>query len=307
MRRRPSGRRSRRSWRRAAIVAGASSCRRPRRSRASSRPLPIWRQRSARWRAIRCRRRSRCACSRRPGRRRAVDDLAQRLRTTAGRRRRSVRPAVAGASARRRSRWCACVGLALARVLIVAAALTVATVVRLALHARRDEIEIMQLVGAPAGLRPRAVRRGGRAAGRHRRRGRAPAALAVTYLLLRGRYLTPLAAAMNLSSVEVSVARPVPAAARRRHAGRLSRRLSWRAAEPDRYKILTRVFAQVYTGFNWSLILISEDLHATLRDRLEADQRAAPDHRVLPRGIRQAPSLSSAAATIFFGKRHYGC
>ena len=31
----------------------------------------------------------------------------------------------------------------------MAAALTVATVVRLALHARRDEIEIMQLVGAP--------------------------------------------------------------------------------------------------------------------------------------------------------------
>ena len=34
-------------------------------------------------------------------------------------------------------------------VLALAAALTVANVVRLALHARRDEIEIMQLVGAP--------------------------------------------------------------------------------------------------------------------------------------------------------------
>ena len=31
----------------------------------------------------------------------------------------------------------------------VAAAVTVATVVRLGLHARRDEIEIMELVGAP--------------------------------------------------------------------------------------------------------------------------------------------------------------
>lgn len=41
------------------------------------------------------------------------------------------------------------VGFALASVMIVAAALTVATVVRLALHARRDEIEIMQLVGSP--------------------------------------------------------------------------------------------------------------------------------------------------------------
>src|SRR5581483_5159504 len=41
------------------------------------------------------------------------------------------------------------VGLTLACVLIVAAALTVASVVRLALLARRDEIQIMQLVGAP--------------------------------------------------------------------------------------------------------------------------------------------------------------
>jgi cell division transport system permease protein len=40
-------------------------------------------------------------------------------------------------------------GFALAIVMVVAAALTVATVVRLALHARRDEIEIMQLVGSP--------------------------------------------------------------------------------------------------------------------------------------------------------------
>jgi cell division transport system permease protein len=37
-------------------------------------------------------------------------------------------------------------------VLVVAAVLTVATVVRLALHARRDEVEIMQLMGAPLGL-----------------------------------------------------------------------------------------------------------------------------------------------------------
>jgi cell division transport system permease protein len=41
------------------------------------------------------------------------------------------------------------VGSALGFVMIIAAALTVATVVRLGLHQRRDEIEIMQLVGSP--------------------------------------------------------------------------------------------------------------------------------------------------------------
>ena len=41
------------------------------------------------------------------------------------------------------------IGFVLAVVMVVAAALTVATVVRLALHQRRDEIEVMQLVGSP--------------------------------------------------------------------------------------------------------------------------------------------------------------
>src|SRR5262249_34095421 len=41
------------------------------------------------------------------------------------------------------------VGGALVVVMLAAAALTVATVVRLALHARRDELEIMLLVGSP--------------------------------------------------------------------------------------------------------------------------------------------------------------
>ena len=41
------------------------------------------------------------------------------------------------------------VGAVVVSILILAAALTVANVVRLACHARRDEIEIMQLVGAP--------------------------------------------------------------------------------------------------------------------------------------------------------------
>jgi cell division transport system permease protein len=41
------------------------------------------------------------------------------------------------------------IGLALAIAMAIAAGLTVASVVRLGLHARRDEIEIMQLVGSP--------------------------------------------------------------------------------------------------------------------------------------------------------------
>jgi cell division transport system permease protein len=51
--------------------------------------------------------------------------------------------ATAGLSSVRR------VGFTLAAIMMVAAGLTVATVVRLALHARRDEIEVMQLVGSP--------------------------------------------------------------------------------------------------------------------------------------------------------------
>ncbi len=46
-------------------------------------------------------------------------------------------------------RWA---GGLLSGLLVVAAMLTVATVVRLTLHARRDEIDIMQLMGAPLGL-----------------------------------------------------------------------------------------------------------------------------------------------------------
>jgi cell division transport system permease protein len=92
------------------------------------------------------------------------------------------------------------VGLVLGAILFLAAALTVATVVRLALHARRDEIEIMQLVGAPtAYIRGpfvmEGVLQGGIGA------TVALVLLLITFLALRGRYLTPLAAAINLSSV----------------------------------------------------------------------------------------------------------
>jgi cell division transport system permease protein len=129
----------------------------------------------------------------------AVDELAQRLRKVAG-----------VADVRYDRQWLErltstvgmvrIVGLALAGILSLAAALTVATVVRLALHARRDEIEIMQLVGAPqAYIRGpfvvEGVLQGGIGA------MVALVLLSVTYLVLRGPYLVPLAEAVNFSSV----------------------------------------------------------------------------------------------------------
>jgi cell division transport system permease protein len=92
------------------------------------------------------------------------------------------------------------VGLAIGAVLTLAAALTVASVVRLALHARRDEIEIMQLVGAPTAyvrgpFVMEGVIQGGAGA------LVALALLAAAFFALRGVYLVPLAAAMNMSSI----------------------------------------------------------------------------------------------------------
>jgi cell division transport system permease protein len=91
-------------------------------------------------------------------------------------------------------------GLILGGVLTLAAALTVANVVRLALYARRDEIEIMQLVGAPrAYIRGPFVMEGllqggiGAAA--------ALALLAGAFLTVRGDYLIPLAGLLNVGSV----------------------------------------------------------------------------------------------------------
>ena len=92
------------------------------------------------------------------------------------------------------------VGLVLGALLTMAAALTVANVVRLALHARRDELDIMELVGAPdvyvrGPFVMEGVLQGGVGA------LVALAALAAAFFALRGRYLTPLAATLNLSSV----------------------------------------------------------------------------------------------------------
>ncbi len=92
------------------------------------------------------------------------------------------------------------IGLALGSVLALAAALTVASVVRLALHARRDELEIMRLVGAPSEyvrgpFLMEGVIQGGAGA------AMALAALGVGYLMLRSRYLAPLASAADLSAL----------------------------------------------------------------------------------------------------------
>jgi cell division transport system permease protein len=92
------------------------------------------------------------------------------------------------------------IGLVLGAILAVAAALTVANVVRLALVARRDELEIMQLVGAPdvfvrGPFVMEGVIQGGIGA------LLALLALAIAFLATRGPYLQPAAAALNLSAV----------------------------------------------------------------------------------------------------------
>ena len=129
----------------------------------------------------------------------AVEDLGTKLRQTAG-----------VADVRYDRQWLSRllsalaiirgVGLLIGAVLTMAAALTVTSVVRLALHARRDEIEIMQLVGAPqVYIRGPFVMEGVLQGGL----GSLVAlvALATAFVALRGSYLVPLAAAVNLSSI----------------------------------------------------------------------------------------------------------
>jgi len=92
------------------------------------------------------------------------------------------------------------VGLVLGAFLTIAAALTVANVVRLALFARRDELDIMQLVGAPqAYIRGPFVMEGVLQGGIGAML--ALAVLLVAFFALRARYLVPLASAINLSSI----------------------------------------------------------------------------------------------------------
>ena len=92
------------------------------------------------------------------------------------------------------------VGLVLGTVLTIAAALTVANVVRLALYARHDELDIMQLVGAPqAYIRGPFVMEGVLQGGLGALT--ALGALAAVFVGVRTRYLAPMASAINLSSV----------------------------------------------------------------------------------------------------------
>lgn len=92
------------------------------------------------------------------------------------------------------------VGLVIVILLALASALTVASVVRLAAHARREEIEIMQLVGAPltyvrGPLVLEGVLQGGAGA------CVAIVGLTVLFALGRARYGAPLAEAAGLGTI----------------------------------------------------------------------------------------------------------
>jgi len=134
-----------------------------------------------------------------PGMSASVDTLAARLRQMAG-----------VADVRYDRQWLTRVlsainivrgvGLVLGSVLATAAALTVANVVRLALYARGDELDIMNLVGAPqAYVRGPFVMEGVLQGGI----GALVALLALgtTFLTIRGSYLLPLASALNISAI----------------------------------------------------------------------------------------------------------
>ena len=98
------------------------------------------------------------------------------------------------------------IGAVLGAVLTIAAALTVANVVRLSLFARRAEVDVMQLVGAP-GFYVRGpfvmegVLQGGIGA------LLALGLLGLGFSMVRSHYLVPLAQAIDLSSVRFL---PVP-------------------------------------------------------------------------------------------------
>jgi cell division transport system permease protein len=92
------------------------------------------------------------------------------------------------------------IGFTLCAVLVVGAALTVTSVVRLSLEARQGEIEIMQLVGAPqlyvrGPFVMEGLLQGGVGA------LIALGVLAVTFLAVRAAYLVPLTTSLNVSPI----------------------------------------------------------------------------------------------------------
>lgn len=92
------------------------------------------------------------------------------------------------------------IGIVIVSMLVLAAALTVGNVVRLAAHARRDEIEIMQLVGAPlAYVRGPLVLEGMLQGGIGALL--ATALLGALFALVQARYGDAAAAALGLGSV----------------------------------------------------------------------------------------------------------
>jgi cell division transport system permease protein len=129
----------------------------------------------------------------------SVDQLVERLRTTPG-----------VSDVRYDKEWLdrllrgvgllRLIGFALGGALILAAALTIANVVRLALTARRDELDIMQLVGAPQSyVRGPFIMEGAM----HGGLGSLVAlvVLAVIFFAARRPFILPLARALNLSTV----------------------------------------------------------------------------------------------------------
>ena len=139
----------------------------------------------------------------------------------------------------------------------------------------------MQLVGAPTAEHPcRTVRHGGRASGRGRRARRADHS-SRRFWAVRSRYLVPLAAALNLSSIRFLSIRALCDTAHRGHVGRLcwGRR---RGQRPDVSPPAKNLDTSFLTALHWVSYTdnTSEDLHATHRSPIRGrSAHAAPDHR----------------------------
>jgi hypothetical protein len=179
------------------------------------------------------------------------------------------------------------VGVALAAILTFAAALTVANVVRLGLYTRRDELEIMQLVGAPqAYIRGpflmEGLLQGGLAPGR-------PDPARRSAFALRARYLTPLASAL----------------ASRRSNFRRSASVFCRAGDGGRVRGRSGrlVLQNLDSGFTPALhsILNNDTISRPCMPRFVTDSRRSARSTLSQSStgrICQTPPLSSASAPL---------